>query len=226
MMLCRRAGAGTVLRVDSPVRTGEPIEGQRRPILDGIGFFGRFLRNPATVGAVLPSSRYLSRAMVGRLELAPGELIVEYGPGTGPATAIVRDSLPAGAKYLGIELDPRFHRLLTERFPTLAFHHGSAADVRAILEQRGLPRPARILSGLPFASLPPSIQDDVINGIVWALRGSDGDFRTFQYVHAYGLRAARRFRAMMQERFTGFERIGPIVRNVPPAFVLRYWGAK
>ena len=212
--------------VDTTTRTGDPVEGQRRPIRDGIGFFGRFLRNPSTVGAVLPSSRYLSRAMVGRLELDPGELVVEYGPGTGPATAIVREGLPKGAQYLGIELDPRFHRLLTERFPTLAFHHGSAADLRAILEQRGLPRPARILSGLPFASLPPATQDGIIDGIVWALRGSEGDFRTFQYVHAYGLRAARRFRAMMQERFVGFERIGPVVRNVPPAFVLRYWGAR
>lgn len=212
--------------MDSTTRAGDSVDGQRRPFRDGLGFFGRFLRNPTTVGAVLPSSRYLSRALVGRLELAPGELVVEYGPGTGPATAVAREALPKGAQYLGIELDPRFHRLLTERFPTLAFHHGSAADLRSILEQRGLPRPARILSGLPFASLPPSVQDAVIDGIVWALRGTDGDFRTFQYVHAYGLRAARRFRAMMQERFSGFERIGPIVRNVPPAFVLRYWGAK
>jgi PAS domain-containing protein len=36
--------------------------------------------------------------------------------------------------------------------------------------------------------------------------------------------AARRFRALMSERFDHFERIGPIVRNVPPAFVLRYFG--
>jgi phospholipid N-methyltransferase len=70
------------------------------------------------------------------------------------------------------------------------------------------------------------VQDSIIEGIVWALKGSSGDFRTFQYVHAYGLRAARRFRAIMAERFDGFERIGPIVRNVPPAFVLRYWNAK
>lgn len=212
--------------VDVTTPTSEPVDGQRRPIRDGLGFFGRFLRNPTTVGAVLPSSRYLARALVGRLDLAPRELVVEYGPGTGPATEVVRQLLPKHASYLGIELDPRFHRLLTDRFPALAFHHGSAGDLRLILEQRRLPRPARILSGLPFASLPPTVQDSVIDGIVWALRGTDGDFRTFQYVHAYALRAARRFRARMQERFTGFERIGPVVRNVPPAFVLRYWGAR
>jgi hypothetical protein len=37
---------------------------------------------------VLPSSRYLSRALVGRLDFAPGDLIVEYGPGTEPADAL------------------------------------------------------------------------------------------------------------------------------------------
>ncbi len=205
---------------------GEPADIPRRPIRDGLGFFGRFLRNPTTVGAVLPSSRYLSRALVGHLDLRPGELIVEFGPGTGPATAVVRERLPKGARYLGIELEKRFHRLLTERFPTMAFHLGSAADLRQILTDQGLPPPRRIISGLPFASLPPAVQDGVVDGLVWALREGGGDFRTFQYVHAYGLRAARRFRALMQERFAGFERIGPIVRNVPPAFVLRYWDAK
>jgi phosphatidylethanolamine/phosphatidyl-N-methylethanolamine N-methyltransferase len=211
--------------VDASSRASAPVS-PARPLRDGLGFFGRFLRHPTSVGAVLPSSRYLSRALVGRLDLRAGELIVEFGPGTGPATAIVRDLLPERANYLGIELDPRFHGLLTQRFPTLPFHHGSAADLQAILADRRLPKPARIVSGLPFASLPSKVQDGVIDGIVWALRDSDGDFRTFQYVHAYGLRAARRFRSLMQERFHGFERIGPIVRNVPPAFVLRYWGAK
>jgi len=204
---------------------GEPVNGRSR-LRDGLGFFGTFLRNPGSIGAVVPSSRYLARALVGRLEMPPGELVVEYGPGTGPVTSVIRASLPAGARYLGIELDPRFHDLLTSRYPDLDFHLGSAADIEAVLAERKLPRPVRIISGLPFASLPAAVQDDVAGGIVHCLHGTHSDFRTFQYVHAYGLRAARRFRDLMNERFTGFERIGPVVRNVPPAFVLRYWGAK
>lgn len=207
-------------------RARESSTKPRRFLRDGLGFFGTFLKNPASVGAVLPSSRYLARAVIGRLDLHPGQLIVEYGPGTGPVTAVVGDSLPAGCHYLGIELEPRFHHLLVQRYPKMQFHLGSAADVLAILQQRGLPKPARIVSGLPFASLPAPVQDAVIDGVVECLRGTAGDFRTFQYVHAYGMKAARRFRAMMAERFGGFERIGPIVRNVPPAFVLRYWDAK
>lgn len=204
-----------------------PDASKRRPVRDGLGFFGRFLKNPTSVGAVLPSSRFLSRALVGSLDhLGEGDLIVEYGPGTGPVTGVIRDRLPWQARYLGIELEQNFCELLRARYPGFAFHQGSAGDVRDILAAHELPRPARIVSGLPFASLPPKVQDDVVDGLVWAMKDSTCDFRTFQYAHAYGMKAARRFRALMNERFEHFERIGPIVRNVPPAFVLRYHGVR
>ncbi|MEY4675004.1 MAG: hypothetical protein RL148_2788 [Planctomycetota bacterium] len=199
---------------------------RRTPLRDGLGFLGAFLRNPTTVGAVVPSSRYLARALVGRIDHLAGELLVEFGPGTGPMTAVIQDLLPASARYLGIEISPAFHAVLKQRFPRLDFHLGSAADIQSILQQRHLPLPARIVSGLPFASLPAKVQDAVITGIVHSLRGTDADFRTFQYVHAYGLRSARRFRDAMAERFDHFERMGPVLRNIPPAFVLRYWGAR
>ncbi|MSR38289.1 MAG: phospholipid methyltransferase [Planctomycetes bacterium] len=196
-----------------------------RRIQDGLGFFGTFLGKPGSVGAVLPSTRYLARALVGRLEMQPGELVVEYGPGTGPMTTVVRELLPKAARYLGIELEPKFHELLTRRFPQMDFHLGNAADIAQILAARGLPKPQRILSGLPFASLPAKVQDAVVDGIVECL-GEGGDFRTFQYMHAFGMKSARRFRALMAERFANYERIGPVIRNLPPAFVLRYWGAR
>lgn len=198
---------------------------QKQPVRDGLGFLGTFLRKPASVGAVLPSSRYLARAMAGHLDLHAGDLVLEYGPGTGPITSVIAQHLPAGAHYLGIELEPRFHDLLQARYPQLQFHLGSAADAARILRERGLPMPRRIISGLPFASLPHKVQDGIVRGIAECLQGG-GDFRTFQYAHAYGLKAARRFRRMMTAVFANFERSGPVFRNVPPAFVLRYWGAK
>lgn len=207
--------------------SGDSQAPKRRPIRDGLGFFGSFLKNPTSVGAVLPSSRFLSRALVGDLDhIKEGELVLEYGPGTGPMTAVIKERLPWHAQYLGIELEQSFHDVLTARFSGMHFHLGSAGDVKQILAERNLPRPKRIISGLPFASLPAAVQDSVIDGLVWALKDSDCDFRTFQYAHAYGMKSARRFRGLMAERFESFERIGPIVRNVPPAFVLRYRGVK
>jgi phospholipid N-methyltransferase len=205
-------------------RASEPEAARpRRPVRDGLGFFGNFLKNPTSVGAVLPSSRFLSRALVGDLShLKEGDLIVEYGPGTGPMTEVIHERLPPGARYLGVELDAKFCALLEGRFPEMDFHCGSAGDIERVLAERGLPKPARIVSGLPFASLPAAVQDAVVDGLVWALDGGDGDFRTFQYAHAYSMKAARRFRALMDGRFERCERIGPVMRNVPPAFVLRY----
>ena len=70
----------------------------------------------------------------------------------------------------------------------------------------------------------PDVLHDPSYGLIRCGRQTQrgGEFSTFQYVHAYGMKAARRFRAMMRERFGAFQRVGPIMRNVPPAFVLRY----
>ena len=193
-----------------------------RPLRDAVHFFGRFLRNPGTVGAVLPSSRFLARELVGDLSgFGPGDVVVEYGPGTGAITRRIAEVLLAGVRYLGIELDASFVKRLEHRFPQFAFHHGSVADVGSILAAHGMSGPRRILSGLPFASLPRQVQDAVVVGTAQSLP-IGGEFRTFQYVHAWPLATARRFRAAMAAQFPSFTRCGPIVRNIPPAYVLVY----
>ncbi|MHC5071751.1 MAG: class I SAM-dependent methyltransferase, partial [Planctomycetota bacterium] len=130
--------------------------------MDSLRFFGRFLRSPGQVGSVMPSSRYLANAMAGDLEMKRGDLLVEYGPGTGPMTAVLASNLPAGVHYLGIERDANFRHLLEERFPQLDFHLGSVANVAEILESRDLPKAKTIISGLPFASLPAELQESIV----------------------------------------------------------------
>jgi phosphatidylethanolamine/phosphatidyl-N-methylethanolamine N-methyltransferase len=188
---------------------------------DGLRFFGKFLRNPNQVGSVMPSSRYLAEAMAADLDLERGDLVIEYGPGTGPMTAALADTLPAGVHYLGIERDQHFQELLEERFPHMDFHHGSVVDVAEILETRGLPKAKVIISGLPFASLPKDVQNRIAHATREAL-AEDGEFRLFQYVHAYGLPGARRFRKVMTTLFGSCTRSQPVLRNVPPAYVLTY----
>ena len=189
---------------------------------DGFRFLARFVRHPTSVGAVLPSSKALARALVGDLSgLSTEDSVVEFGPGTGPMTAACQAVLPAGVRYLGIELDPKFHATLVARFPDLEFCLGSAGDVVQILEERGIAKPLRILSGLPFASLPPVVQDSVVAGIVGCLK-EGGEFRTFQYAHAFKMKSAKRFRARMAEHFSQFERSPIVLGNVPPAYVLSF----
>ncbi len=190
---------------------------------DSMHFVGRFLSSPGSVGAILPSSRHLAYSMVRDLDLVEGDLVVEYGPGTGPMTRAIQrlDLAGRGIDYLGIELDPTFHRALEARFPEMAFHHGSVVDVESVLEEHGHTRAKAIISGLPFASLPTEVQEGVVDGTHRVL-ADDGEFRTFQYVHAYALPSARRFRAMMSASFGGYQRSTPVLRNVPPAYILTY----
>lgn len=199
------------------------LQTERSAFRDGMRFVRRFLTSPGSVGAILPSSRYLAYTMVRDLHLEPGDLVVEYGPGTGPMTqALQKHGIrKRGVRYLGIELDPKFHRALSHRFADMDFHLGSVENVEKILADRRLGKAKAIISSLPFASLPRDIQSGVVDGTYNVLR-DDGEFRTFQYVLAYKLKAAQRFRAMMETRFHGFSRSEPVLRNVPPAYVLSY----
>lgn len=46
-------------------------------------FLFEYIKNPRSVGAVLPSSKYLATAMINAIDFENTNCIVEYGPGTG-----------------------------------------------------------------------------------------------------------------------------------------------
>jgi phospholipid N-methyltransferase len=184
-------------------------------------FLGRFLRNPAGIGAVAPSSRFLARRMVEGLRIAPGELLVELGPGTGALTASARTILPSPRSYLGIERDERFVTMLHGKYPDLHVHHGLAQDLGTLLRERGNPRVQVVLSGLPFASMSARDQEDITHAIHGALVPG-GVFVTFQYVLFFTFPVARRFRQHTDALFGSHVRSRPVMRNLPPAFVLSW----
>jgi phosphatidylethanolamine/phosphatidyl-N-methylethanolamine N-methyltransferase len=188
---------------------------------DGLAFLAAFLRNPAATGAIAPSSASLARAMVAGLEVSPGETIVEFGPGTGPFTEAIRQILPSADCYLGIEREARFVAILRGRYPELRVVEGSAEDARRHLAEAGRRHVRAVLCGLPFASFPPRVQDRVVDALD-ALVQPGAEFRTFQYVHAYGLPTAVRFRRRMAGVFGPHRRQALVFRNLPPAFVLRW----
>ncbi|MBI1367971.1 MAG: SAM-dependent methyltransferase [Planctomycetes bacterium] len=190
---------------------------------DSIRFIAAAMRNPTKVGAIAPSSAVLGRAMVAGLSLGPDQAIVEMGPGTGPITQQIRTVLPHPGAYLGIEYDPVFVQLLRERFTDLRFVEGSAEHALKHLADAGHDpkRIGAIISGLPFASLPAAVAEAVVAALD-ELMEPGVVFRTFQYVHAWPLPSAVRFRRRMEKLFGPCRVTGPVVRNVPPAFVLSW----
>jgi len=194
---------------------------------ESLRFLAAFLRRPGSVGSVLPSSAALSRAMVAGIAAGRGGSILEFGPGTGPVTAEILKALarpghgPLRRSYLGIEREPSFVRLLRRRFPRARFVAASAEDAEAECRKAGLAPVQAVISSLPFASLPAGVQDGVIRCLGRLVRRGC-EFRTYQYVHAYLLPAASRFRRRLDDRLGRHRRLAVIAGNVPPAFVLSW----
>jgi phosphatidylethanolamine/phosphatidyl-N-methylethanolamine N-methyltransferase len=180
-------------------------------------FLRQFVQSPRTVGAILPSSPNLARAMLAPIDFASARTIVEFGPGTGAFTREIAARLAPGCGYLGIELNPEFVRTLTVEFPAFIFVHGSVADLTQILAAQHIGAIDAIVCGLPWATLPISLQDEVFAAIDRALVPG-GVFVTFGYLQSLILPGAWALRGRLRR---GFAEVGhsPIVwRNIPPAF--------
>jgi len=191
------------------------------PAPSPLKFIRGFAARPRQVGAVMPSGRALAGAMVGGLTLRATGSVVEFGPGTGPFTRAILNAQPAGACYLGVELDTEFVAHLRERFPREDFAHASAADAFDLHAERGLPPVDAVLCGLPFASLPAGVQDGVVDAIDRLLEHG-GTFRTFQYLHAFNMVNAKKFRARMDGLFGPGKCVAKVLRNMPPACVMSW----
>jgi phosphatidylethanolamine/phosphatidyl-N-methylethanolamine N-methyltransferase len=147
----------------------------------GLEFFRGFLRSPDQVGSIIPSSRFLERRLVHSAAIADARCAVELGPGTGGTTRALLDAMRPNASLLTIELDAHFAELLNDiGDPRLVSHHGSAADLGAILEQHGLPQPDAIVSGIPFSTMPKAVGESILQAI-HAQLAPGGRFVAYQF---------------------------------------------
>ncbi|MGH0029773.1 MAG: class I SAM-dependent methyltransferase [Myxococcota bacterium] len=133
---------------------------------DRLAFFTGFLKRPRQVGSIIPSSRFLERRVTRTAGLADASLVVELGPGTGGTTRSFLRAMKPDAKLLAIEINPHFVDVLGRwQDPRLLVHHGSATDLRKILDEHQLPAPDAILSGIPFSTMPRALGRDILRAV-------------------------------------------------------------
>ena len=186
-------------------------------LVNRLTFFGQFWRSPRTVGAVLPSSRALSAAMVNAIDFGSLRTIVEFGPGTGVMTADIAERLGPTQTYIGIELNEMFYRELVQRFPQLQFFNESAVNLTDILRRQGITEIDAVLCGLPWASLPISEQESILGAMLRALRPG-GVFVTFAYLQGLLLPGAWALRRRLKANFSAVTTTNIVWGNFPPAF--------
>ena len=171
----------------------------------------------------MPSSKELATMVTNSAKVPDAKVVVEFGPGTGAITEVILSTLRPAAKFIAMELDPEFVKILKKRFPDVQVFQDSAAKTPQYLAQIGESHCDSIVSGLPWTMFSDEIQDELLDGIIASLRPG-GTFATYIYIHSPAVPSGKKFRRKLKARFSRSGKTGIVWRNVPPAIVV--WGQK
>lgn len=179
-------------------------------------FFEGFLRHPVMVGAIIPSSRFTIKRVLGPVDWDNCKLFVEYGPGVGTFCQPILDRLPRDGTLIVIDTNPLFIEYLRKTITDSRFKavHGSAADVQDIIHAHGHEKADYVISGLPFSTLPEGVGPAIAQATHEAIRPG-GAFVVYQY--------SAKARDFMVRHFKRIDNDIEFL-NIPPCQI--FWGWK
>ncbi|MFP3984131.1 MAG: class I SAM-dependent methyltransferase [Desulfurivibrionaceae bacterium] len=176
-------------------------------------FFREFLRNPAQIGSIIPSSRFLERRILEAAGLTSARTVVELGPGTGGTTRALLRAMPQQARLLSIEINPDFHAWVSSiRDDRLIAHLGSACDLREIMALYELESPDVVISGIPFSTMSHSEGSRVLEAVS-SLLPPHGKFVAYQM---------RDRVAILGRSYLGSEKSVLEICNIPPMRIYQW----
>jgi phosphatidylethanolamine/phosphatidyl-N-methylethanolamine N-methyltransferase len=183
------------------------------PVKEAELFFRQWLRSPKSMGSIIPSSRWLARAVTSQVVWQPGQVVVELGAGTGAISQGLIDSgLPPEAVMM-IELDRSLFEYLRERFPEVRVVNGDATRLVDILRQQGVDEVGTVISGLPMVNMPLEFQRAIVEqGLAATAPG--GCMLQYSYSPISPIPAKK---LGVEAKLVKF-----VLRNLPPATVWRY----
>jgi len=186
-------------------------------------FMAEALADFGKIGAIAPSSRFLTRAMLQPLSLETAKVAVELGPGTGVMTRALLRALPRDATLLTFEINERFtrHLIATVDDPRLIVINAPAEALGKELKRRGYSRVDAILSSLAMAFMSTQQRQRILGEASAALSNA-GIFTQYQYLHCLQFSdwqlSKFDLEKLLAQYFRSVEKkiIWP---NLPPAFV-------
>jgi phospholipid N-methyltransferase len=141
------------------------------------------LKHPATLGSVVPSSRFLTERLLRRVDFHRARLIVEYGPGIGNISSAVIRRMHRDACCVLIEVNPDFVRHLRRVYEgdrRVRVVHGSAATVEGVVQNLGFEAADYVISGIPFSTMPEELRFSILTASNRVLR-KDGRLLVYQF---------------------------------------------
>ena len=164
----------------------EPKPAKRASLSEQVWLFANnFFKHPAMLGSIIPSSPFLVKDVLARVDWDKAEVIVEYGPGVGTITQEILKRMRPDAQLAVIELNPHFVSFLQNRIqdPRLRVIHGSACDAKRVLAELHLDHADYIISGIPYSLIPDPTRRDILEQARQILT-PDGALLVYQFTDA------------------------------------------
>jgi len=176
-----------------------------------LGFLKQWVKNPREIGSITPSSRFLTREVMDRIDFARMKRIAELGPGTGVFTEAILERLAPDGRLLAVDTNAAFVQHLRReiRDPRLTVVEGSAERIHEIVAEHGWEQADAVVSGIPYSLLPKPVMRGILESVHSAL-GREGVFVGYQY--------SQMLRPHLISVF-GNVRYRPVLLNIPPAYV-------
>lgn len=180
-------------------------------MLNRIKFFREAIKNLETLGTFTPSSRFLSKKMLRKIDFDKVEVLVELGPGNGAITKFILKKLPPKAKLICFEINDNFyHQLQKLNHPQLIVLKVSAENVELELQKLNFNKACHIISSLPLAIIPEDTSSQILEESFKVL-SLNGTFTQYQYTLSYYKKLKQVFNEWISLDFE--------LLNIPPAFI-------
>jgi phosphatidylethanolamine/phosphatidyl-N-methylethanolamine N-methyltransferase len=131
-------------------------------------FLKRFLQRPMQVASIVPSSRTLTRKVVGKMDFGQPRVIAEFGPGEGCHTREIARRMDSNSKLLLFELDAELAEYLRGQFrddPRISVLNTDALRLPEELAALNLPHCDYVVSGIPFSILEPEKKRELLQKV-------------------------------------------------------------
>ncbi len=175
---------------------------------------------PRTVGAICASSPALCEMVIDEINIENAKSVAELGPGTGVVTEHILRRIPSDANFFVVEVCQGMIDKFKKHYPDVKLYPNCASKLPEMIRKEGVDHLDTIVSGLPWASFPGSLQDSILDAIVETLKPG-GTFTTYAYLQGLILPAAKRFRKKLEAHFSVVKKSPVVWKNVPPALVYR-----
>ena len=175
-------------------------------------FLSNFLKNPAQVAAVAPSSKYAIKAILKNIEFGKAKNIVEYGPGNGPVTKALLEQMEDDSSLICIEPNANFYSFLGKSIndPRLKLINDGAENIDFHLNKLAVRNVDYILSGIPFSLVKKEAKLSILEKTSNALN-ENGKFIVYQQYNWHMEKYLKKYFGNVSKQIE--------LRNLPPTFI-------